>query len=90
MPAPATLADDLRSVLEGGAWHGPALLARIGPLSANYRTLAVGAAMLAGRPHWYFLFEIVVLGAVLVASLARVRQVMEAVLIQAGASNTLR
>lgn len=70
--------------------HGKDLLARIGLLSANYRTLAVGAAMLAGRPHWYFLFEIVVLGAVLVASLAQVRRVMVKVLVQAGASNTLR
>ena len=78
------------SLREAMRRHGPALLARIGPLSANYRTLAVGAAMLAGRPHWYFLFEIVVLGAVLVASLARVRQVMETVLVQAGAANTLR
>ena len=36
-------------------------------ISCPSTTLAVGAAMLAGRPHWYFLFEIVVLGAVLVA-----------------------
>ena len=84
--APATRAP-LREAMRQ---HGPTLLARIGLLSANYRTLAVGAAMLAGRPHWYFLFEIAVLGAVLVASLARVRQVMETVLVQAGAANTLR
>lgn len=70
--------------------HGKALLARIGPLSANYRTLAVGAAMLAGRPHWYFLFEIVVLGGALVASVANVRRVMAKVLDQAGAFSTLR
>lgn len=84
--APATRAP-LRDAMRQ---HGPALLARIGLLSANYRTLAVGAAMLAGRPHWYFLFEIVLLGVVLFASLARVRQVMETVLVQAGAANTLR
>jgi phosphatidylglycerophosphate synthase len=54
--------------------RGAPWLARISPLSANYRTLAVGAAMLAGQPQWYFLFEIVVLGGVLAASLARVRQ----------------
>lgn len=84
--APATHAP-LREAMRQ---HGAALLARIGPLSANYRTLAVGAAMLAHRPHWYFLFEIVALGAVLIASLARVREVMEKVLVQAGASNTLR
>ncbi len=70
--------------------RGDALLSRIGLLSANYRTLAVGAAMLAGRPHWYFLFEIVVLGCVLIASLAQVRRVMAAVLVQARAFNTLR
>jgi hypothetical protein len=70
--------------------HGKALLARIGLLSANYRTLAVGVAMLAGRPHWYFLFEVVVLGAVLIASLAQVRRVMVTVLVQAGAASTLR
>lgn len=57
----------------GGEW-----LQMIGPLSANYRTLAVGAAMLAGRPHWYFLFEVVVLGAVLAASWVRVRRVFGA------------
>jgi phosphatidylglycerophosphate synthase len=84
--APAT-----RSPLrEAMRQHGKALLARIGLLSANYRTLAVGAAMLVGRPHWYFLFEIVVLGVILIASLTRVRAVMEMVLVQAGASNTLR
>ncbi len=70
--------------------HGKALLARSGVLSANYRTLAVGAAMLAGRPHWYFLFEILVLGSVLIASLAQVRRVTATVLAQAGASSTLR
>lgn len=70
--------------------HGKDLLSWIGPLSANYRTLAVGAAMLAGRPHWYFLFEIVVLGTVLVASLAQARRVMVTVLVQAGAFSAAR
>jgi phosphatidylglycerophosphate synthase len=70
--------------------HGKNLFARIELLSANYRTLAIGAAMLAGRPHWYFLFEIVVLGGVLFASLTKVRQVMVKVLAQAGASSTVR
>ena len=68
-----------------GEWLG-----RISPLSANYRTLAVGAAMLAGRPHWYFLFEVVLLGAVLLASLVRVRRVFGAVLAHAAPSSTLR
>lgn len=70
--------------------RGPELLGLIGPLSANYRTLAVGAAMLAGRPQWYFLFEVVGLGLVLLASLARVRKVMGEVLDQAAPSSTRR
>ena len=61
-----------------GEWLGP-----ISPLSSNYRTLAIGAAMLAGRPQWYFLFEVLVLGGVLVASLGRVRRVFGAALAHA-------
>lgn len=68
-----------------GAWLGP-----ISPLSSNYRTLAIGAAMLAGRPQWYFLFEVLVLGGVLVASLARVRRVFGAALAQAAPDSTRR
>ncbi|MFN4020863.1 MAG: CDP-alcohol phosphatidyltransferase family protein [Erythrobacter sp.] len=64
-----------------GAWLGP-----ISPLSSNYRTLGIGAAMLAGRPQWYFLFEVLVLGAVLAASLVRVRRLFGAALAQAAAS----
>lgn len=70
--------------------RGKALLAWTSLLSANYRTLAVGIAMLAGRPYWYFLFEIVVLGVVFIASLGRVRRVIATVLVDAGASNTRR
>lgn len=70
--------------------HGGAALARMTLLSANYRTLAVGAAMLAGRPQWYFLFEIVLLGGVLIVSLGRVRRVFGQVLAEAGAPSTLR
>ena len=56
-----------------------------------YRTLAVGAAMLAGRPQWVF----PVRGgggwvSCLLASLARVRQVMGEVLDQAAPSSTRR
>lgn len=65
-------------------------LGRISPLSANYRTLAVGAAMLAGRPQLYFLFEVAVLGAVLLASLWRVRRVFGAVLDHSAPASTLR
>ena len=79
-------ADGLRGQMRtrGGEWLG-----LIGPLSANYRTLAVGTALLAGRPQWFFLFEILVLGAVLAASWVRVRRVFGAVLAHdACASNT--
>lgn len=69
----------------GGEWLG-----RTSLLSANYRTLAVGAAMLAGRPHWYFLFEVLVLGVVLLASLVRVRRVFGAVLAHAAPASTRR
>jgi phosphatidylglycerophosphate synthase len=79
--------DALREAMraQGGTWlRGMTLL------SANYRTLAVGAAMLAGRPHWYFLFEVVVLGGILALSLGRVRRAFAAALAQAEAPNTLR
>lgn len=46
MPAPATLAEDLRSVLEGGAWHGPALLELLADVDA-----ARAAARPAGGAH---------------------------------------
>jgi hypothetical protein len=69
----------------GGEWLGPMSL-----LSANYRTLAVGAAMLAGRPQWYFLFEVLALGLVLLGSVVRVRRVLGAVLAQAAPASTLR
>lgn len=70
--------------------RGPEWLGRIGPLSANYRTLAVGAAMLAGRPTWYFLFEVAVLGSVLVASWMRVERVFGEVLDHASPSASTR
>jgi phosphatidylglycerophosphate synthase len=84
--APATR-DALR---EAARDRSGALLARMSLLSANYRTLAVGAAMLAGRPQWYFLFEIVALNLVLAASLVRVRSVFGAVLDQAAPPSTPR
>ena len=43
-------------------------------LGAPYRTLALGLAMLAGSPIWYFLFEIVFLNFVLVISIWRARR----------------
>jgi len=75
---------------EGMRASGSQWLARISPLSANYRTLAVGAAMLAGAPHWYFLFELVVLGGVLAASLVRMQRVFGQVLAHAASPSTLR
>jgi phosphatidylglycerophosphate synthase len=79
--------EPLREAMRGraGEWLGP-----ISPLSSNYRTLAIGAAMLAGRPQWYFLFEVLVLGAVLLASLARVRRVFGAALDHAAPASTRR
>lgn len=79
--------EPLREAMRGSAaeWLGP-----ISPLSSNYRTLAIGAAMLAGRPQWFFLFEVLVLGVVLVASLARVRRVFGAALAQAAPASTRR
>jgi len=68
-----------------GEWLGP-----ISPLSSNYRTLAIGAAMLAGRPQWFFAFEVLVLGAALVASLGRVRRVFGAALAHAAPASTRR
>lgn len=70
--------------------RGPEMLGGMRVLSANYRTLAVGAAMLAGRPHWYFLFEVALLGLVLAVSLVRVHRVFGAVLDHAPHSSTLR
>lgn len=70
--------------------RGTAFLGRMMLLSANYRTLAVGAAMLAGRPQWYFLFEVVLLGGVLIVSIGRVQRVFADVLDQAAPSSTWR
>jgi phosphatidylglycerophosphate synthase len=75
--------------------QAPRFLPQMSLLSANYRTLAVGAAMLAGRPQWYFAFEVLALGLVLLASLGRVRRAFGAVLAparlaQAAPDNTRR
>lgn len=77
----------LRETMRASAaeWLGP-----ISPLSSNYRTLAIGAAMLAGRPQWFFLFEVLVLGGVLVASLVRVRRVFGVALAQTAPASTRR
>jgi hypothetical protein len=82
-----TRREALRAAMRG---HGRDWLGKIGPLSANYRTLAVGGAMLAERPHWYFLAEVVVLGAVLGASWFRVRRVFGAALDHAARSASTR
>jgi hypothetical protein len=81
------LAEMLRERMRarGGEW-----LLRISPLSANFRTLAVGAAMLAGQPQWYFLFEVAALNCVLAASLMRVRRVFGQAPDHAAPSSTRR
>ncbi len=76
----------LESALADSAQAGPLRqrLAELGAkslygstlLGAPYRTLALGASMLAGSPIWYFLFEIAVLNAVLAASLWRARRTL--------------
>lgn len=55
---------------------GPYSLSGSSLLGANYRTLALGAAMLAGSPLWYFLYEIVVLNLVLLEAVARSRRTL--------------
>ncbi|WDA41819.1 CDP-alcohol phosphatidyltransferase family protein [Erythrobacter sp. BLCC-B19] len=86
-PLLAAVRDPARALLlrEAMRARGPAWLGPISPLSANYRTLAVGAAMWAGRPQWYFVFEVVVLGLVLAASLVRVRRAFAGALADAQA-----
>ena len=64
-----------------------AQLERIGPsrisgsawLGANTRTLALGAAMIAGSPLWFFLFEILVLNVVLAFAIRRSRQALASI-----------
>ena len=70
--------------------HARSFLPQMTLLSANYRTLAVGAAMFADRPHWYFLFEVLVLGGVMAISLRRVRSVFGAVLDHTASPSTRR
>jgi hypothetical protein len=59
---------------------GPAALAGHPLLGANYRTLLLGAAMLAGTPAAYFLYEAVVLNLLLASAVVRARQARRAVL----------
>lgn len=53
---------------------GPGAFAGSSLLGAPYRTLALGAAMLAGSPIWYFLYEIIVLNLVLAQGVYRSRR----------------
>lgn len=46
-------------------------LATIRLLGANYRTIILGIAMLCGSPLWYFIFEIIIINAILIYSLAQ-------------------
>ncbi|MEZ5682109.1 MAG: CDP-alcohol phosphatidyltransferase family protein [Erythrobacter sp.] len=52
---------------------GPSALSGSALLGANYRTLALGASMIAGTPLWYFIYEAVFLNLVLFASVSRSR-----------------
>ncbi|XUU61830.1 CDP-alcohol phosphatidyltransferase family protein [Erythrobacter sp. HA6-11] len=45
-------------------------------LGQPYRTLALGASMLAGSPVWYFLFEIIALHVILIMSIFRARRTL--------------
>lgn len=47
-------------------------------LGANYRTLALGASMLAGSPIWYFLLELLVLNLLFVMAIRRARRALTA------------
>lgn len=58
---------------------GPAALSGSMLLGANYRTLFLGAAMLAGWPIAYFIYEATVLNLLLVGAVARARQTRAAV-----------
>lgn len=49
--------------------HLRPLLAPLGPLSSNYRTIVLGIAMLFGSPFWYFFYELTALNLVLIGSL---------------------
>ena len=44
------------------------LLPALGLLGANHRTIILGAAMIAGNPIWFFLYEIILLNLVLLWS----------------------
>lgn len=59
---------------------GPPALAGSSLLGANYRTLILGAAMLAGSPAAYFLYEATLLNLLLAAAVLRARRTREGVL----------
>lgn len=63
----------LRARLEAA---GPAALSGSSLLGANYRTLALGASMLAGSPVWFFLFEATLLNLVLIDGAVRARRMV--------------
>lgn len=57
---------------------GPGAFAGSGLLGLNYRTLVLGAAMLAGSPLWYFLYVATVLNLVLGHAIWRSRMAITA------------
>ena len=52
---------------------GPKAFAGSGLLGLNYRTLALGASMLAGSPLWFFLYLASILNVVLAVAIWRSR-----------------
>ena len=65
--------EDVRSALDK---MGPSALSGGFLLGANSRTLALGAAMAAGSPAWYFLYEVALLNPVLVIAIRRSRRLL--------------
>ncbi|MEO8813275.1 MAG: CDP-alcohol phosphatidyltransferase family protein [Caulobacteraceae bacterium] len=57
-----------------------------GVLGGNARTIAAFLSMLAGRPGWFFLFEIVALNLVLVVAIVRRRRLEKTLLDSLGAT----
>lgn len=70
---------------------GPSALAGSSLLGANYRTLLLGAAMFAGSPLAYFLYEAIILNLLLAGAIVRARRTRKTLLADLQpAASTLR
>lgn len=69
--AAASNPERLSAIRETIRRNGPSFLPRLQLLSNNHRTLALGVSMLQGSPLGYFLYEVLVLNLVLIASSRR-------------------